>query len=253
MNNDDTNLEEYLGLARRLVAQLESKDGAAALQTIDSLTRIRETELFRELGSLTRDLHDALKSFQVDSRLCAIANDIPDARERLSHVINLTEQAAHRTLTAIESALPLAEDLGTRARSLAEQWQRFLRRELCVEEFRDLSREVDGFLASVQTHGSQLQASLSDALMAQDYQDLTGQIIRRVIALVQEVEDGLVKLVRISGQRISAQPSADKDDEAAERIQDSDRRGHGPAIPGQSDDVVQGQDDVDDLLSSLGF
>lgn len=246
MKNAEPHGSESLGLARRLVEQLEAGESEAAQQTIDALTRIRETELFRELGVLTRDLHEALKSFQVDSRLCEIANDIPDARARLSHVIELTERAAHRTLTAIESGLPLADELGHRAQALAERWQRFLRRELCVEEFRNLSQEVEEFFGSAQRHGSQLQACLADALMAQDYQDRTGQIIRRVIALVQEVEDGLVKLVRISGQRVATEWTA-------EREPDCDRRGYGPAIPGQSDDVVHGQDEVDDLLSSLGF
>ena len=245
MNNDDTDVRERLVLARQLVEQLESGNEQAAQQTIDSLARIRETELFRELGVLTRDLHEALKSFQADSHLSAIANDIPDARERLRHVIELTEHAAHRTLTAMESGLPMADELADQARELSGQWQRFLRREICVEEFRDLSREVDAFLNRVQTDGSQLHSLLSDALMAQDYQDRTGQIIRRVIALVQEVEDGLVKLVRISGRKMSA--------EVSQHAYGVDLRGHGPAIPGQGDDVVRDQDDVDDLLSSLGF
>ncbi len=248
MKNADPQGREPLALARRLVEQLEAGDGEAAQQTIDVLARIRETELFRELGVLTRELHKALKSLQVDSRLCEIADDIPDARARLSHVIELTERAAHRTLTAIESGLPLADDLSHRARVLAERWQKFLRRELCVEEFRNLSREVDEFFASAQRHGSQLQACLADALMAQDYQDRTGQIIRRVIALVQDVEDGLVKLVRISGQHATRQT-----ERTTERDMERDRRGHGPPIPGQGDDVVHGQDEVDDLLSSLGF
>ena len=253
MNNDDTHVPERLALARQLVEQLESGSAEAAQQTLDSLARIRETELFRELGVLTRDLHEALKSFQADSRLSVIANDIPDARERLGHVIELTEQAAHRTLTAIESGLPLADELAGQARELGGQWQRFLRRELCVEDFRELSREMDAFLNRVQTDGSQLHSLLSDALMAQDYQDRTGQIIRRVIALVQEVEDGLVKLVRISGHRMSAEAATAADERAAQHTQGNDRRGHGPAIPGQSADVVEDQDDVDDLLSSLGF
>lgn len=248
MVNDDRPEQELLVLARRLVKQLEAGDSDGIQQTLDSLTRLREAELYRELGVLTRDLHEALKSFRVDSRLCEIANDIPDARKRLSHVIDLTEQAAHRTLTAIEAALPLAGALGSQAEILAGQWQRFLRRELCAEEFRNLSREVGAFLGSAQQQGSQLQACLSDALLAQDYQDLTGQIIRRVITLVQEVEDGLVKLVRISGQRVAGQAEG-----AVDHVPGSDRRGHGPVIPGQGNDAVHGQDEVDALLSGLGF
>lgn len=239
---------EYLDLARRLVAQIEGGDEGAADHTIEELTHIRETALFRELGSLTRELHEALKSFKVDTRLSDIAaNDIPDARERLNHVIDMTEQSAHRTLTAIETSLPLVDEIGARSRHLNEQWQRFRNRDLSADEFRRLSQEVEAFLQLADGHGSTLQRSLSDALMAQDYQDLTGQIIRRVINLVQEVEDGLVELVRISGARMSEETPT------AAGAEDDLRRGRGPAVPGQDVDVVSGQDEVDDLLSSLGF
>ncbi|WP_373317927.1 protein phosphatase CheZ [Sediminicurvatus halobius] len=244
-------MDEYLAHARELVRQIEAGEEDAARVTVEALARLRERELFRELGTLTRELHEALKSFKVDTRLGDIAaNDIPDARERLNHVIELTEQAAHRTLTAIESGLPLAEGLAGEAGKLAERWQRFRQRELSAAEFRELSRDIEAYLQRCGGEAATLQAHLSDALMAQDYQDITGQIIRRVIGLVQEVEDGLVELVRISGHRIAEETpaAADKADD-----QEADRRGRGPAIPGQEGDVVSGQDEVDDLLSSLGF
>ncbi|HKJ94146.1 MAG TPA: protein phosphatase CheZ, partial [Gammaproteobacteria bacterium] len=216
---------------------------------IDQLTRLRETELFRELGVLTRSLHEALKSFKVDTRLSDIAaNEIPDARERLNHVIDMTEKAADRTLTAIETALPLADDVGSQARALGEQWRRFRARDMGVEEFRELSRDLEEFLTLAEGNGAAMNASLSDALMAQDYQDLTGQIIRRVINLVQELEDKLVDLVRISGERMAEEKPA-----AADKDGEPDVQGYGPAVPGQDEDVVSGQDEVDDLLSSLGF
>ncbi len=242
--------DEYLALARKLIEQIGAGEDEAAAVTIDEFTRLRELELFRELGALTRDLHEALKSFRVDTRIGEIAGtEIPDARERLNHVITLTDQAAHRTLTAIEASLPLVGEIGGTARDLRERWQRFRQRDLSVEEFRLLSQEMDSFLDVVDRHGTSVQASLTDALMAQDYQDLTGQIIRRVIGLVQEVEDSLVELVRISGARIAEEnrPAADK------KSKEDAPKGHGPAVPGQDTGVVSGQDEVDDLLSSLGF
>lgn len=251
MAEDTQAMDEYLDHARELVRQIEAGEDDAARATVESLARLRERELFRELGTLTRELHEALKSFKVDTRLGDIAaNDIPDARDRLNHVIDLTEQAAHRTLTAIEAGLPLAEGLAVEANGLAGRWRRFRQRELSVEEFRGLSRDIETYLERCGAEAGTLQGHLSDALMAQDYQDITGQIIRRVIGLVQEVEDGLVELVRISGHRIAeeAPESAGKADE-----QEADRRGRGPAVPGQDGDVVSGQDEVDDLLSSLGF
>lgn len=240
---------DYLDLAQRLVTQIEQGDSGAVDQTVDELTRIRETMLFRELGTLTRELHEALKSFKLDTRLSDIAsNDIPDARERLKHVISMTEQSAHRTLTAIETSLPRADEIARKARYLAEEWQRFCRRDLSVDEFRLLSREVGSFLDLAGDHGSALHESLSDALMAQDYQDLTGQIIRRVIGLVQEVEDGLVELVRISGTRMAEDTNA-----SADTSTEDNRLGNGPAVSGRNEGAVSGQDEVDDLLSSLGF
>lgn len=239
----------YLDLARQLVKQIEEGDGDGADHTIEKLTCIRETALFQELGALTRALHEALKSFKVDTRLSDIAaNDIPDARERLNHVIAMTEQSAHRTLTAIETSLPLIDEIGDQARYLNGQWQRFRNRELSADEFRRLSQEVNVFLQLSHSHGSILQRSLSEALLAQDYQDLTGQIIRHVIKLVQEVENGLVALVRIPGAYMSEAPPA-----AIVRSEKDVRRGQGPALPGRDEDVVCGQDEVDDLLSSLGF
>ncbi len=250
-------LDAYRRAAESLLQHVEQGDAEAAQGVIDDLTHLRETELFRELGMLTRDLHEAIKAFNYDDRLADITSqEIPDARERLNYVITMTEQAAHRTLTVIEGSAPLAQELAEEGERLGERWQAFRRRELDVEEFRVLSRELDDFLAKVQTNSRYISEQLNEALMAQDYQDLTGQIIRKVIALVEEVESNLVQLVRISGQRLEGegeqQPAQSASQQAAEA--ERARRGDGPAMPGRNDDdVVSSQDEVDDLLSSLGF
>ena len=241
--------EATLDLARQLVAALEDGSSAEARSLIDELTAIRETELFRELGNLTRELHDALKSFQMDPRIGELATqEFPDARGRLTHVIDMTEQAAHSTLTAIETSLPLVGAVTDEAMDLAERWARFRRRELSAEEFRPLSRQMGEYLERIGRDGAQVQEALSDALMAQGYQDLTGQIIRRVITLVQEVEESLVGLMRVSGPRMA--PDSPR---PADSVEDEGRRTQGPAIQGIDQGVVHGQDEVDDLLSSLGF
>lgn len=250
-------LEAYRRAAQQLLEHVDAGDSEGAQTVIDDLTHLRETELFRELGTLTRDLHEAIKAFNYDERLADITSqEIPDARERLNYVITMTEQAAHRTLTVIEGSAPLAQELAEEGARLAERWQAFQRRELNVEDFRELSRELDGFLNRVQADSRQISDQLNEALMAQDYQDLTGQIIRKVIALVEEVESNLVQLVRISGQRFEEegqQPST-RPAEDAEAASERMRRGEGPTMPGKGgDDVVSGQDEVDDLLSSLGF
>jgi len=246
----DKNYQGYLDAAQALIGHIEAGDDDAIEAAIERMTHMRETQLFQELGTLTRELHEALKSFKLDTRISDLASsEIPDARERLNHVISLTEQAAHRTLTAIEESLPLVESWSDQGKKLAEQWQRFRNRELSVDEFRQLSRDMEAYLTVAEEHGGKLHTNLTEALMAQDYQDLTGQIIRRVINLVQEVEENLVHLVKLSGQRIVEEKVT-----AADKQIDESKVLEGPRVPGVTgDDVVQGQDDVDDLLSSLGF
>jgi chemotaxis protein CheZ len=245
MSEDATNAPETLEQARRLVAALESGDAVASQALLDALTRMRETELYRELGQLTRNLHDALNAFSFDDRLIKLAEyEIPDARERLRYVVSKTEQAAHRTLKAVEESIPLARELEERARTHRTHWERFLRREMDVQEFRELTRALGDFLDDVAGKSTALHRNLSDVLLAQDYQDLTGQVIDRVINLVQEMERSLVEMIRVTGQRMQATAPEGRDKTVPE----------GPQISPQGrSDVVSNQDDVDQLLASLGF
>ncbi len=243
--------EDTLTQARLLVKQIEDGHDVEAKQTLEDLAKMRETDLFQEIGKLTRELHETLNNFRLDSRIADLAEqDIPDAKERLNYVISMTEQAANKTLTAVEDSLPVSESLQKRSSELHQQWERFRQRDMSAAEFRDLSRELDDFLPQVRENAQTLQSNLSDVLMAQDFQDLTGQIIRRVINLVQDVEQSLVDLIRISGRAML--PAAKQTATAPKNI-----KAEGPMVPGVDDAepeaVLQGQDDVDDLLSSLGF
>ncbi|MGA7800592.1 MAG: protein phosphatase CheZ [Gammaproteobacteria bacterium] len=240
--------DDCIAQARQLVTELEAGNEAGASSLLDRLTRSRDDGLFQELGKLTRDLHEALNSFHVDSRVSALAQtDIPDAQERLSYVITMTEQAAHRTLSVVEEALPVSDELKRDADDLLAQWHRFRRRDMSIEEFRELSSTLDDFFSQTSDRAARLSQHLSDVLMAQDFQDLTGQIIRKVIALVKEVEENLVSLVRISGARMKGADGVS--------VMQDDRGCQGPTVPGVDNvaEVVSGQDDVDDILSSLGF
>ncbi len=243
--------DKGLEFAKKLVECIEKGDTEEATKTLEELTTFRESPLFQELGKLTRDLHDTLMGFQVDSKMASMAqNDIPDAKERLNHVITMTEEAADKTLTAVESSLSLADELKEKASTLQENWGRFRKRDMDVDEFRSMSGELDEFFQWLKINGPEISAKLSDIMMAQGFQDLTGQIIRRVIILVQDVEEGLVGLIRVSGQNMMTQSQGtqkkEKDGPDIEAV--------GPAVPGvDKGDIVSGQDDVDDLLSSLGF
>jgi len=245
VKTDDLKPMDQLQLARNLVASLESGAEHDASDIIDELAGSRDRLLFREVGRLTRELHTAINDFMLDSRIADLAqNEIPDAAERLRYVITMTEQAADTTLSAVEASLPLSEEISNDASRLAERWQKFNSRKLTVGDFRHLSEDLGTFLRATQDNSKRLHDQLSEVLMAQGFQDLTGQIIRRVIDLVSDLEDKLVQLVRIAGS------APQKEEEAS----GPDIAPAGPAVPGvDKGDLVSGQDDVDDLLSSLGF
>ncbi|MFV8833622.1 protein phosphatase CheZ [Aquisalimonas sp.] len=254
MTDASPDLAAYEAKARELLSCIEAGDEEAVGKALDELTRLRETELFREIGKLTRELHEALKSFRLDGRLSDIAvSEIPDAHERLNHVIELTENSAHRTLTALEESLETLSSIGSEGKVLAAEWKRFRSRQLSATQFRGLGQQLDQFFERLESEGDAIQAKLTDALMAQDYQDLTGQIIRRVMELVKEVEDGLVSLISISAPR-QAPDKATESAKSADKKKDDEKKLEGPQVPGQeSESAVSGQDEVDDLLSSLGF
>lgn len=236
--------------ARELVQLLEMGEQDIANQLVQQLGMPGSSELFAEVGKLTRQLHDSLKNFQVDPSLnVLLEEDIPDAKKRLNHVIDMTEQAANRTMDAVESCLPIADQLNQHLNGLLPRWQKLMQRDLALGEFKQLCHNMDGFLHETVAESNRLNMLLTDVLMAQDYQDLTGQILRRVIELVREVEDSLIGLLTAFG---NANLPASEPKSPRKKIQASEAEG--PIIDTDGrDDVVTGQDDVDDLLSSLGF
>jgi chemotaxis protein CheZ len=203
----------------------------------------REPDLLAQLTDLTTNLRCALDRFRLDARLTALAEkEIPDARHRLSHVLKLTEAAAHRTLDLVEKSGPPADRTARDAASIAAEWKKFRTGTITVAEYIELTKRIDGFLDSARTDSETVRGNLNEVLMAQDYQDLSGQIIRGVMNLVAEVEVVLVDLTRLTGAQAPV-PAAESS------------RGHGPAIPGvdHGATVVSDQADIDALLSDLGM
>ena len=204
----------------------------------------RVPELMEELHDLTCNLRKALERFRFDARLNDLAEkEMPDARHRLSHVLKLTSEAAHRTLDLVEQSCPPAERTAREAAELADSWSRFRARNISVEEFRLLLTRMDGFLSTARTDSETVRANLADVLLAQGYQDLTGQIIRGVMVLAEEVEKTLADLTRLArGEQVpfpSHAPAC---------------RSTGPSVPGVNGDseIAGDQQAVDDLLSDLG-
>ncbi|MDX3773764.1 protein phosphatase CheZ [Chromatiaceae bacterium AAb-1] len=237
--------------AQELVQLLEMGEHEAANQLVQQIAVPGSSELFAEVGKLTRQLHDSLKNFQFDSSINSLLEeDIPDAKKRLNHVIDMTEQAANRTMDAVESCLPIADKLSQNLAGVLPEWQKLMSRDLKIGEFKQLCHNLNGFLHQASDDSGTLNSLLTDVLMAQDYQDLTGQILRRVIELVREVENGLIGLLTAFGQTNVALPES----KTVSRKAIASNEAEGPIIDAASrSDVVTGQDDVDDLLSSLGF
>lgn len=209
-------------------------------------TREREPDLLGQLQDLTCNLRNALERFRLDSRLAALAEkEIPDARQRLNHVLKLTDSAAHRTLDLVERSCPPAERTAHEAAALAAPWARFREGTITVADYCELIGRMDIFLTDARTDSEAVRANLAEVLLAQDYQDLTGQIIRGVMKLVAEVEVVLVDLTRLAGSEDTDAPAAT----------DDTNRGAGPVVPGvdHGATVVNGQADIDALLSDLGM
>ncbi|MFT4809684.1 MAG: chemotaxis protein CheZ [Paraglaciecola sp.] len=241
--------------AKKLVVLIENEDNQGAQDLLESYGAQTSVELFAEVGKLTRQLHDSLNNFQLDPRIVNMANeDIPDAQTRLSYVIEATEEAANKTMDLVDSCMPIAEKLHDGIVKVMPEWNKLIARELQLGEFNILVKEMDSFLKYGSEDSAKLTGLLTEVLMAQGYQDLTGQVIRRVIELVKEVEDNLVYMLTMFG---GLEPKDDT--EVAENTNNSKNeadtiKAEGPILDADSrEDVASDQDDVDDLLSSLGF
>lgn len=238
-----------LDQAKELVSLLEEGNQEGANELLVKIAGDSRNPLFNEVGKLTRQLHDSLVNFRLDPRVSDLANsEIPDARDRLNFVMEKTEIAANRTMDAVESMLPIADNLQECLTQVRPQWNNLMGGRIDITSFKDLCHQIDGLLTQVEGDTTSLHGQLTEILMAQDFQDLTGQVIRRVIELVQEVEKQLVDILTAFG--------LDEDYKEQESDNQTGIEAEGPVVTEekrQEKQVMQSQDDVDDLLSSLGF
>ena len=236
--------EESISLAKALVTALEGNDHKQANSLLNNLTSSAGSVLFHEIGKLTRDLHDRLVNFEADLNIADIDKTaIQDAKIRLNYVIEKTDEATSHTLNIIDSFTPAIEGLEADSSRLMGEWSRFIAKEMTADEFRSLTKNIAKYLSDTNKNFNELRASMSEIVIAQSFQDITGQIIKKVINLVQDVENSLVRVIKYTGK----EPGTGFDDS-------NDTMAEGPQVPGiKTSDVVSGQDEVDDLLSSLGF
>ncbi|WP_019027035.1 protein phosphatase CheZ [Colwellia piezophila] len=234
--------------AKSLVELLESGQQDAADAVIAEIQNPINSELFAEIGKLTRQLHDSLTNFQLDSRLTDLATaEIPDAKERLNYVITRTEEAANKTMDAVEAIFPVVGTIAEQVATVNPSWTKLMNNNLDVKEFKVLCLDIDTLLKNTGKETQHIHSLMTDVLMAQDFQDLTGQVIRKVIELVIEVEESLINMLTAFG--LSSEAIQGK---SAPKL--GDNLVEGPIVNKiNRDDVVEDQDEVDDLLSSLGF
>jgi chemotaxis protein CheZ len=241
--------DKYGALVESLKAAVDANDDGAFHAGFERLREILGAEFMPELKRLTASAESALARFRARARIDALADqEVPDARKRLAHVVRLTDEAAHRTLDLVERSGPLVEAQAREASELLESWTAYGSRQ-CAGNSLWPERTL-GFLERSLADADRVRSLLSEMLMAQGYQDITGQIIRSVISLVGEIEAVLGQLVALSnGEDTRRMPAL--------KLQESDQRaweqGLGPRVPGVSPDgaTVGGQDDIDALLASV--
>lgn len=218
--------------------------GAQVNASVDSAADAwpKQEAVFNRIGHMARALHDTLGQLGYDNILEKSVAALPDAKDRLAYVANLTEQAACRVLNATDIASPLVDQIESGSRVLGERWDRVFANQMGPDEFKQLAAETRSFLKEQLPQKTEAtHAQLTEIMMAQDFQDLTGQVIKKIVILAQELETGLMGLL------IEVVPETKRTHEIASLM-------NGPVVNAEGrTDVVVNQEQVDDLLDSLGF
>ena len=201
-----------------------------------------QKKVFTQVGQMARQLHDTLGALGYDKLIEKTVSAIPDAKDRLSYIANLTEQAACKVLNATDVATPIQEELEEGAALLATKWDALYANQMSVEDFKLLAAETRAFLKNaVPQRTVATKEQLMEIMMAQDFQDLTGQVIKKVVALAQDLESQLMGIL------IETIPGEKRTESVTSLL-------NGPVVSAEGrSDVVVSQQQVDDLLDSLGF
>jgi chemotaxis protein CheZ len=197
--------------------------------------------LLSRVGHLTRTLHDSLSALGLDKTIQEAAQDMPDVTDRLNYVVEMTEKAAQRVLNATDMAIPLQEKMTAGASDLLNTWGSFSQSPFNEQAYREKMEATLCFLRETVADSDASKRQLMDIMMAQDFQDLTGQVIRKIIQLAHNLEVQLLQML------LDYAPLEIKRETNAGLL-------NGPQInPQNKEDIVSDQGQVDDLLSSLGF
>ncbi|MDB5795123.1 MAG: cheZ1 [Noviherbaspirillum sp.] len=214
------------------VAQEESADDTATGQS--------DNPMYERLGGIVRMLHDSLRELGYDRSLSDVASQITDAQGRLEYVATLTEQAANKVLNAVDVGMPAQDTLAKAADDMDQRWAQLFEGKLDIVEFKRLAGDSKQFAATVSEATEAEKARLLDIMMAQDFQDITGQLIKKIVAITSVAERELAQLLR---DNAPAEIRAAMDEPKPVELM------QGPSTP----NAAMGQDDVDSMLAELGF
>lgn len=217
---------------------------AAAAAAVPAAASDGEHAMFERLGGIVRLLHDSLRQLGYDKALTEASSAIVDAQDRLEYVATLTEQAANKVLNTLDDGMPAQDLLSKQAKDMETRWADLFSGKLSLDEFKALAGDSRQFATAVNEATEAEKARLLEIMMAQDFQDITGQLIKKVVKITQTVEHELAQLLRDHAPADLKEKLAKKEvpPVPAPLMQ-------GPSVP----DTALNQDSVDDLLADLGF
>ena len=198
--------------------------------------------MYERLGGIVRLLHDSLRELGYDRALTEASSQIMDAQDRLEYVATLTEQAANKVLNTLDEGMPAQDKLSKQAQDMDKRWNDLFAGKLGLDEFKALAGDSRQFAKSVSEATEAEKARLLDIMMAQDFQDITGQLIKKVVTITKTVENELAQLLRDNAPPETRAKLAEKEAAPVVLMQ-------GPSVP----EAALDQDNVDDLLADLGF
>jgi chemotaxis protein CheZ len=204
---------------------------------------VSEKPIFDRLGGIVRLLHDSLRELGYDKGLSEASTQIGDAQGRLDHVADLTEKAANKVLNTLDEGMPAQDLLSKNAKAIDLRWDLLFAGNLSVDEFKELAMDSKAFSAEVVAATDAEKARLLEIMMAQDFQDITGQLIKKVVSITKIVEQELAQILRDNA------PAAVREKLVHVAAPVTVDLMSGPSAP----TVALDQSNVDDLLADLGF